>query len=62
MPIAQARHLKKVKSNLHTRIQKAIDEFIEQQDKDGKSVSYGEIIGTLEYVKIDVIDRSYDSE
>ena len=38
----------------------AIDDYIEQEESEGKGVKYNEIIGTLEYVKLEIIDRSYD--
>ena len=53
--------IKKVKTNLEERILNAINDYIEQQEKENTGVPYCEIIGTLEYVKAEIMSESYES-
>lgn len=55
------KELKPVKSTLEQAILNTINNHVEQLDKEGKQVSYYEIIGTLEYVKTELIDDSYNN-
>ena len=51
----------KVNSDLNTRIIHAIDDYIKQQDEQGQGVTYNEIIGAIEFVKLDVMDEAYNN-
>ena len=51
----------KVNSDLNTRIINAIDDYIKQQDEQGQGVTYNEIIGAIEFVKLDVMDEAYNN-
>ena len=51
---------KKTRSDINSLIIKAVNDYIEQQHKDGKGVTYNEIVGALEFTKIEFIDNAFD--
>ena len=51
----------KVNSDLNTRIINAIDDYIKQQDEQGQGVTYNEIIGAIEFVKLEVMEEAYNN-